>query len=447
MRTRIRDESGWAVVTATVLTAVMLSVGLALLAVVDNQQKQSGNERIRESALNLNEAVIYGQGIVLTQSWPTASKPFPASCTSSAPEGQFCPNRDTLATASSTNPALANFTSADYLASSTWISRVRDNGGALSNFYDPAQADAPQSNCPGACTYTCPGPCTYDANGDHKIWVEASTKVRGRPRAIAAQLQLEQLTEDIPQTAMLAARLVVSNSGNHGGTAIVDGGDTGQTIQLRCDPTLITCADYKPGQVSPPPSQITGAAKSYMTASQLQRLKLTAIANDTYYPSCPTPGGPNNKYNDNQYHLEGQVVWVDNCSVSPQLSNKTYALPCSVPSGFSGNCINARTSPGVLIWHSGQLSLSGSYTFCGLIYAVNDSDEQGTPSALNGDVLTTNGGFGILGGMVVDGNGGLNLGSNGQQLQFDPQIFNGIQSYGTAGLVQNTWRELPPNTP
>ena len=47
MRQRLRNESGWAVVTAIMVTLVMLGVGLAALAVVDNQQKQSGNERIR----------------------------------------------------------------------------------------------------------------------------------------------------------------------------------------------------------------------------------------------------------------------------------------------------------------------------------------------------------------------------------------------------------------
>jgi hypothetical protein len=436
MRKRLRDESGWAVVVATVVTAVMLSVGLALLAVVDNQQKQSGRERIRESSLNLAEGVVYGQGVVLTQSWPTASNPYPSSCTSSAAQGSFCPNRDTLAAASSTNPALANFTSSDYLASSTWISRVRDNGGPLANVYDPAQADASQPNCPG--------PCTYDANGDHKIWVEASSMVRGRPRAVVAQLQLEQLTEDVPHAAIEAGKLTISNNGNHGGTAIVDG--TGSTIGLRCDPNLPSCASYQQGQVTPKPSQLPASSPTLMTAAQLQRLKQTAIDNNTYYPGCPTPGGPNNIYNDNQYHLEGAVVWVDNCTNPPQLANKTYTVPCSVPNGLSPNCINTPSSPGVLIWHIGTVNLSGSYTFCGLVYAPNDSDEPGTPNAINGDIITTNGGFGVLGGIAVDGQGGLNLGSNGMQIVFDDAVYPHIQSYGTAGLVQNTWRELPAGT-
>ena len=30
------------------------------------------------------------------------------------------------------------------------------------------------------------------------------------------------------------------------------------------------------------------------------------------------------------------------------------------------------------------------------------------------------------------------------QVTFDPSVFNAVESYGTVGLVQNTWRELNP---
>jgi len=452
MRDKLRNESGWAVLTAITVTLIMLGVGLAAMAIVDNQQTQSGRERIRESAFNLDEGALYAQGIVLTQNWPSFTNPYPTSCSSASPASAFCPNRDTLAAASSANPALANFASTDFTSNSTWITKVRDNGrtstgAGLSQFYDPSQADLAQTGTDvNGNSYNCAAPCTYDANGDHTVWVQATSNVRGRPRAVVAQLQLEELTEDVPHTAMVANKLVISNSGNHGGTAIIDGGDS--TIQLRCDPTQTSCADYRPGQVTPQPSQY-GGPPNYMTAAQLSRLKSTAQANGTYYSGCPTLGGVNNRYNDNKYHLEGQVVWVDNCPNPPQFANNTYTVPCTsppIPSGMSTSCINTPSSPGVLIWHSGMVNLSGGYTFCGLVYAVNDSDEPGTPSAINGTVITTNGGFGVMGGIVVDGNGGLNLGSNGMQLKFDPNIFPHIQSFGTAGLVQNTWRELPPNT-
>jgi Tfp pilus assembly protein PilX len=455
IRNALRNESGWAVATAVILTAVMLAIGLAAMAVVDNQQKQSGNQRQRESALNLDEAAVYGQGLVLTQNWPNASLAThpPASCAPTT-VNTWCPDRNTLAAASALTPSSANFTSTDFLKNATWITRIRDDGGTLKTFYDPTQADnaqGPDTDASGH-TYTCPGPCTYDANGNHKVWVEATSTVRGHPRAVVAQLQLEQLTEDVPQMAMQAGKLTISNSGNHGGTAIVDGG--GSPVMLRCDPsTGSACADIpNPIQVTPYPQQLPGglSAPPLMTAAELQRLKQRAIADGNYYSGCPTKGGPNNRYGDNQYHLEGQVVWVDNCTNPPQLGNDVYTHPCppspTVPGGMSSNCINSPLSPGVLIWHVGSVQLSGNYTFCGLVYAVNDSDEAGTPSASTGDVVTTTGGAAVWGAIAIDGMGRLNLGSNGEQLNYNPNVFSAIQTFGAAGLVQNTWRELPPNS-
>jgi hypothetical protein len=60
------------------------------------------------------------------------------------------------------------------------------------------------------------------------------------------------------------------------------------------------------------------------------------------------------------------------------------------------------------------------------------------------DVLTTSGGFAVWGALAVDGNGCMKIGSNGLQVRFDANVFDTAQSYGTVGLVQNTWRELRP---
>ena len=62
----------------------------------------------------------------------------------------------------------------------------------------------------------------------------------------------------------------------------------------------------------------------------------------------------------------------------------------------------------------------------------------------NRDAIVTDGGFGVWGVAAVDGPACLKLGSNGIQVTFDPSVFNAVESYGTVGLVQNTWRELNP---
>jgi hypothetical protein len=52
------------------------------------------------------------------------------------------------------------------------------------------------------------------------------------------------------------------------------------------------------------------------------------------------------------------------------------------------------------------------------------------------------GGFGIWGAIAVDGNACLYASSNGVQVNYDPNVFQAVASYGTVGLVQDTWREL-----
>jgi len=44
--------------------------------------------------------------------------------------------------------------------------------------------------------------------------------------------------------------------------------------------------------------------------------------------------------------------------------------------------------------------------------------------------------------VVIDGAGGLSAGSSRQNLVYDPGASGGLVGFGTAGLVQNTFREI-----
>jgi hypothetical protein len=47
--------------------------------------------------------------------------------------------------------------------------------------------------------------------------------------------------------------------------------------------------------------------------------------------------------------------------------------------------------------------------------------------------------------VIVDGAGGVQAGSSGKRnIKFDGNAFNNINAFGTAGVVQNTWREIAP---
>jgi hypothetical protein len=437
-RARLADDGGWVLVTATVLMAIMLSIGLAAIGLIDSDTHRTRESREAESALNLDEGVLYAQSLVLAQKWPSATDPPLTFCTqATAATDNRCPSAANLAGTGSA----ANFKNVDQLSNSTWKTKVRDNGGALKSSYDPSQADLPQAGC------LLSAPCSYDANGDRELWVQAQSVVRGRPRNVVARLRLEVLAESTPQTAVTAGALSVTNNGNHGGTPIIDA--SGSAVLVRCSGA--NCVQSEDGQIVPAATQ-GSSPPSMMTPEQLQRFRQRAITDSNYYPGCPTPNA------SGDYDLSGRVVWIEGCTDPPNLTNKVVTTTCAPPNNMAIKCINTEDSPGILIWHCGRADFSGGMTYRGVLYVVNNSDGtcapglgqrgDGTCSTTNNvgpeDVLNTNGGFGVWGAVAIDGPGCLKVGSNGLQIKFDPRVFDAVQSYGTVGLVQNTWRELAP---
>ena len=441
-KTTFNDERGFAVVTAIVLMALMFGVGLVALKAADSSSKRTREQRVRESTLALDEGVLYAQSLVLATKWANALNPYPATCTSTGAASDKCPNAATLAGSST-----ANFANVDQLNNSAWRTKVRDNGGALKNAYDPLQADLAQTT---AGKGTCPGPCTYDFNKDNEIWVQAQSTVRGKKRNVVARMRLEQITENVPETGVTAGALSVTNNGEHGGTPIIDA--TGSTVLVRCANTsATTCVDAKDGQIVPVPQ--AAAVPNLMNAAQLARFKQRAITDGRYYPGCPTKDPATNKYD-----ISGEVVWIEGCASPPNFTNSIQTVTCGPPPGMGTSCTNVDDEPGLVIWHCGRADMAGGFTHRGILYVVNNSD--GTCAAGLGargdgqcvgqsvdetrDVLTTNGGFAVWGSLAVDGAGCMKIGSNGLQVRFDANVFDSAQSYGTVGLVQNTWRELRP---
>lgn len=433
----VKEEGGFAMVVAIVLMALMLGLGIAALGLTNSESSRTREQRVRESALQLDEGVLYAQSLVLSTKWANAGNPYPSSCTSGGAASKWCPSAANLAGASGTN-----FSNVDQLNKSSWITKVRDNGGALNKAYDPLKADLVQAGCPLT-------PCTYDFNKDNEVWVQAQSTVRGKPRNVVARLRLEKVTENVPKTAVTAGAISITNNGAHGGTPIIDA--TGSSVTVRCGSTaVVSCVDAKPGQIVPAPT--AAAAPNLMTASQIARFKARAITDGRYYAGCPT------KDASNKYDLSGQVVFIEGCANPPNLTNQVKTVACSPPAGMGNKCTNADTAPGLIIWHCGRADFAGGFTHRGVLYLANDTD--GTcPTGLDArgdgkcvgqnvdptrDVLTTSGGFAVWGSLAVDGNACMKVGSNGLQVRFDPNVFDSAQSYGTVGLVQNTWRELAP---
>lgn len=445
MTRRIERQDGWILVTAMALMTVMLVVALASVAIVDTQQTRSREQRERESTLNLAEGAMFAQGFQLARAWPgTAVTAVPGDCTS-AGGGAFCPTALQVQ---------QNADNVDTRKDTTWTTLVRDNGGNLAVAFQTQFMDAAQSgvNVATGQAYTCPGPCRWDANGDRKIWVQSNAVVRGQERTVVATLKLEKLAESTPRTAVMAGGI---NTGNQGSQIKVWG--VGSQVVVRCNPSDTKCVSDQGGiepdavYPSPPPPS------ALMTAAQLERFKQRAINDGKYFDGCP-PGN----------EIRGTIVWVDKCNLKISATGFPAAA-CSPPpdpstgggNGLQPPCINSITSPGVLIWHCGTMDLAGKATYFGLLYFVNGSDggcPATGPFAPRGssppdcsqkndtdNVFATTGGFGVYGALAVDGNGCMIASANGMQIQFDPNVFNSLASYGTVGLVQDTWRELTPN--
>ena len=417
MRRLRNDEEGSVLVIAIVLMAVMLTVGLASFASVDSGQQRALEQRQRETSLNLAEAVLYSQGFALAQAWPgnaVAGATMPTTCTSVS-AAALCPDPNTLAAGNSSSPASANFTNVDASAAVGWETRIRDNGAPLADAFLQSQVDADQSgtNTKTGLAYSCPGPCKWDANGDLKLWVQARAVVRDRPRNVVALLKREEYAEAFATSGVTAGSFETTNNGNK---AIIDA--TGSQVVVRCPTTsTLPCTDYDAAKNQVLPATIVRdpATRDAMTETQIERFKASAQSANpsTYYTSCPAS-------------LTGSVVYIDvaattNCT---DANNATY---------------NSALDPGIVIMPRGTLTMKGSLH--GLVYMANLQDSTGA-------VLTMEANSQIFGGLAIDGPGRLVAGqASGDRatVKFVQNAFDSLATFGTTGLVQNTWRELPPS--
>ena len=414
-RLRLGQQEGSALVISISLLAIMLTIGLASYALSDTGQVRAREQREREVALNLAEAVLYSQGFALASAWPgnaTGGATLPSVCTSAAVV-TYCPDPRTLAIANG-GAASANFTSVDVAADTTWTTRIRDNGGPIADAFVYSQADAAQSgtNVRTGAAYTCPGPCKWDANGDLMLWVQARAVVRGRPRNIVGLLRREQFDEAFGGgNTVTAGSFAITNSGNK---TIIDA--QGSQVAVRCTTTDTSCTDYDAGksQVMPPAIVRNPDIPPALTPEQVARFKVAAQSANppTYFTSCQ-PG------------LSGGIVFID--------------VPATTECTDSSSAVyNTAESPGLFIMPRGTFQLGG--TMYGLIHMGNEQNSSGT-------VLTLDANSYVIGGIAVEGAGRLVVGqASGSRptISFLPNAFTSPKTYGTTGLVQNTWRELPP---
>ncbi len=158
-----------------------------------------------------------------------------------------------------------------------------------------------------------------------------------------------------------------------------------------------------------------------MDAATLDRFRQQAKSQGTYYgpTGCPSqssiPKGPD--------------VFIENGNC--QINSDAFTA------------WNSAANPGMLIIATGTLNIQGrnNKVFYGIVYAANLQGASGVTNPVVHLQDKT-----VQGAVAVDGNGSFKVESQNSTtaLTYDPNAFNQLLSFGTAGVVQNTFRELTP---
>jgi Tfp pilus assembly protein PilX len=409
MTSRVREESGLALVQTLMLTLLMVALGFALIVQVQGQQRQSFQERTREASFNLSEAALNGQIAQLSRAWPVTSSASASFC-DSASTSTACPTPATIAN---------GYSGGDYGSSlaNAWRTSVRDN--ATGERYWTTAVDSRAA---------------YDANGDGSVWVRSTATVQGNLVSIVGLATRSVSPIDFPNNAVTANWFATSNQGRK---VIVDTlGSYAQPPSVRPGPaakpaklgvrcknmTPDQCLDYPAdkGQVQPDTATVdTGASSSAISATQLQAIERQAAAAGTLYTTCP-----------------GSSASLSSVGGAPVVIKTS--TPCSV--SVNAGSVNSAASPGMLVIENGTLSLGGNANFYGLVYMVN---QQGS----SGAVVSLGGNSSIQGILAIDGDGGVVAGSSNSNLFYDPRAASLVRGDSGATLDKSSFRVLPQNTP
>lgn len=410
---RLREERGSALVVAILVTVAILALGLATLSFADSQSRQGGNERIQESTFNLTEAVLRQQLFLVSQSWPgsqASQYPTDPPCTQDTAESDArCPSDDDLrASYDPDDPDTPDYADPEGYK---WETIVQDNGAPD----EPTDCESVMEYYTTDCASTQEG---WDENNDGKVWVRASSTVRGRTRTVVTLISARRVPiASFPRNVITGGHFAIGNRGT--GTIVDTAGPTGQpsSVQVRCtSPSDARCLDYESGkkkQIAPESVSTGYPGGDAMTLDELNGLRAIARQNGTYYESC---------------------------SASPDLTGKVVFIE-SGPCTYNGGSFNPET-PGTLVIATGTLTLKGNASFFGLVYGANKSPTT------TGNVVTVTGAACIRGAVTVDGGGGVHIQSQGKggcglgKLVWDPTAIDELQTLGQATTEDGTWREL-----
>jgi Tfp pilus assembly protein PilX len=418
-----RNEQGFALISAILLLTVILGLGMGLLLLTDNEQKASAREQANEASFTLAESALNAQVGQVSRSWPgqeiesypdtVYGAPPLVRCTAAMTATNGCPSAASLTAAypaaSSTCPAGTPKDAWGSPLTNSWTTYVRDDY-EKAPFFNSAN----EQGQPG-----------FDANSDNKLWVRAVGVVQCRVVSVVTLVSRQLVPLNFPEDAASGNWFKVTNEGKK--TIVNTAGEPPASqpgaISMRCE-GVAECEGWnKPKeQISPDTTKAPANPATTLTTAQMAELKAEAKSAGTFH-SAATANCPKA-----MSELTGQPAYVEGCG---ELK-------------LTGGTGNAAGKAGFLALADGTLELLGNAQFYGQIYARN-------PANLATAVVSLAGTAQVVGGITVDGRGGILFGSsgapnsNGANLIFDPSGAKNAKSYAGATPTRNTFRILPVN--
>ena len=274
---------------------------------------------------------------------------------------------------------------------------MQDNGGAVADFYSTAGAA---------------GQPSYDANGDGKVWVRSQGTVKGVSRTVITQVKAQVQQISFPRNTLTAGYFAVTNNGKKtmvdtSGSSYSSTPSQPGALAVRCSSgPKSSCLNYDAGkgQVSPPSYQI-----NHPPALQVGR-----------------PAQHHAWNSESEQHVLLEWLSFEHRRrngvhrVRQLLLQRCLQLPERVRDGGS---------------RKRNASFGGNGIYYGLVYLGNAQSSAGL-------LLTMNGCAKIIGSVMVEGQGGVQVGSCGNQIAFNPAVLGLAKGYGDPAPVKSTWREI-----
>jgi type II secretory pathway pseudopilin PulG len=393
---RAGNDDGFVMVAAIVMLTVILGLGVGLLLFSDAQQKASAGEQASEAAFNVANAALNAQIGQLASKWPNPEIESARAAKGEEPE---MPTKCISSTSTATNdcPSPTDL-KLDPNTGSTSCSGTDAWGSPLSNQwttyvrYDPGES--PYFNSTSE-----EGEHTYPEHPETgALWVRAVGVVQCHEVAVVSLVTRLRVELGFPKDAIVGNWFKDDNSGNK--TIVNRQGNASEPapISMRCDEGKLSLSECevvkKETQVSPPVgTEDPKSSAITLTASQLATLKAEAQAYKTFYSST------------SPYKCPSSMTELQGVELSTGTRAPVYIEGCGALSFKNGEA-NTRTEPGFLVLANGTLEVTAKSTYYGVIYAANLENSESW-------VVKVHGGGRIVGGIVVDGKGGIEFGESG----------------------------------